>query len=44
VAWFGLILLACVPALYALLWWLDYHWLDESRERELVPLPDEDDA
>jgi len=44
VGWFGLILLGCVPALYALFWWLDYHWLAQTRERELIPLPDDEEA
>jgi hypothetical protein len=43
VGWFGFLLVACVPVLYALFWWLDYHWLAESRERELVvPGPDDE--
>ncbi|HXK21965.1 MAG TPA: hypothetical protein VMS55_04715 [Myxococcota bacterium] len=36
--WFGLILLICVPALYALFWWLDYHWLAERPDPGELPL------
>jgi hypothetical protein len=44
---FALVLVLAVPVLYGLFWWLDYHWLSESREQELGPAPsldDEDDA
>jgi hypothetical protein len=40
---FALFLVAAVPVLYALFWWLDYRWLAESREQELAPPPPDDD-
>lgn len=41
---FALILVAAVPLLYGLFWWLDYRWLSHSSERDLAPPPpDEDD-
>ena len=38
---FGWILIAAVPVLYGLFWWLDYRWL--NRQSEIVPSPDEPD-
>jgi hypothetical protein len=43
VGWFGLILLACVPALYGLFWWLDYHWLEERPDPRELTLEDDAD-
>jgi hypothetical protein len=38
---FAWTLVAAVPVLYALFWWLDYRW--QARERALAPPPPRDD-
>ena len=42
---FALVLIAAVPVMYGLFWWLDYRWLDSQREAVRSPdEPDPDDA
>jgi hypothetical protein len=40
---FALLLIAAVPVLYGLFWWLDYRWLSQQRAPEAQVETDPDD-